>query len=358
MNDTAARVRVSSCGIAYWDSGRLIWDDTVGHRQFALADGTEAVLRWFSDWRPLESVADMPGDPAAVARYVKVARIFLANDILVAEQSDRHRAEEAALTRWRPWGRLATAFHFSTRSLAGDRVKSVDDYLELLNENLEQGPAPRAHHTFDGAETVALPDRTSATWLERDLIELLYLRRSDRKFADEPIPLTSVAALLQISAGIVAIDERTQTVFKTSPSGGGRHPTEVYAYVRSVDGVRPGTYHYNPSAHTLERVGGTRTDEELNRILGDQEWAGTAGMIVFYTSVFGRSMWRYHSARTYRLLHLDVGHLSQTVFLLATSLGLSMTFTSAMRDELVEGLLGVHAGDEVVMGCAVIGSKL
>ncbi|ALG11870.1 SagB/ThcOx family dehydrogenase [Kibdelosporangium phytohabitans] len=360
MSDDAARVRVSSCGISYWRSGKLIWDDTVAHRQFALVDGTEAVLRWFHDWKPLESISDIPGEPAQIARYRRVAGVFLAHDILVAEGSQRHRFEAAADVAWRPWGRLAPAFHFATRILADGEFNTDDDYRVLLEENLKQGPAPRAHHTFAnvGARIVALPDRAEATWQERDLVDVLYQRRSDRKFAETPIPLASAGALLQISAGIVAIDERTQTVFKTSPSGGGRHPTEVYVYARAVEGVEPGTYHYNPTAHTLEHIGGTRTDDDLGAIAGDQQWAGTAGMIVFFTSVLERSMWRYHAPRTYRLLHMDVGHVSQTVYLLATALGLGVTFTSAMRDELVEQLLGVEPNDEVVMGCAVIGTKV
>lgn len=348
---------MSSCGISYWNSGQLVWDDTVRHRRFALTEGTEPVLRWFSEWKPLESISDMAGEPARLARYAKVARIFLDNDILVAEGSERHRFEESTDAAWRPWGRLASAFHFSTRSLADGMFKSDDEYHVLLEGKLEKQPAPCAHHTFADADVVDLPDRSAATWQERDLVEVLYQRRSDRKFAETPIPLTSAAALLQIAVGIVAKDERTQTVFKTSPSGGGRHPTEVYVYARAIEGVEPGTYHYNPGKHTLERIGGTRTDDELGTIVGDQPWVGTAGMLVFFTCVLARSMWRYHAPRTYRLLHMDIGHVSQTVYLLATSLGLGVTFTSAMRDELVEDLLGVRASHEVVMGCAAIGTR-
>nr|WP_042197436.1 SagB/ThcOx family dehydrogenase [Kibdelosporangium sp. MJ126-NF4] len=351
-------MRVSSCGISYWESGKLVWDDTIRHRRFALTEGTEPVLRWFGEWQPLESLSDMTADPAQVARYAKVARIFLANNVLVAEGSERHRLEEAADAAWQPWGRLAKAFHFSTRNLADSRFKTDDDYHALREEKLNNGPAPRAHRTFADAEVVELPGRSAASWHERDLVELLYQRRSTRKFAETPVPLTSAAALLQISAGVVAIDERTQAVYKTSPSGGARHPTEVYVYARAVEGIEPGTYHYNPTAHTLERIGGTRADDELGTIVGDQPWVGTSGMVLFFTSVIKRSMWRYHAPRTYRLLHLDTGHLSQTVYLLATSLGLGVTFTSAMRDELVEELLGARASDEVMMGCAVIGTKI
>jgi hypothetical protein len=58
------------------------------------------------------------------------------------------------------------------------------------------------------------------------------------------------------------------------------------------------------------------------------------------------------------MLHLDAGHLSQTVYLLAAALGLGATFTAAMRDETVEDLLGIDAADELVMGCSVIGTPI
>lgn len=357
MSENAARVRVSSCGVSYWDDGRLIWDDTVAHHQFALVAGTEQVLRWFSEWKPLESISDMPVDGALQQRYAKIARIFVNHHILVEEGSPRHRFEQQTLATWRQWGQLTSAFHLSTRNLAHEVIKSEDDYLALLAENLKQGPAPRAHHAFAGSPAVQLPDRSAASWQHRDLIEVLYRRRSDRKFAGTPVALASAAALLQASAGIVEIDEETQTVFKTSPSGGGRHPTEVYVYARAIAGVEPGIYHYNPTAHTLERTGGPCADDELANMVGEQSWVGDSGMVLFFTSVIERSMWKYHSARTYRLLHIDVGHLSQTVYLLACALGLGMTFTSAVRDEVAEQFLGVDPVRELVMGCAVLGSK-
>lgn len=357
MNHETVLVRVSSCGVSFWDSGKLVWDDTLGHRQFALVDGAEVLLRWFSEWKPLASTNAMTADSALRERYAKIARIFLDHNILVAEGSPRHRFEESAVSAFQPWGRLASAFHFATRNLAREAAMSPEDYDAMLVENLKHGPAPRAHRTFPGAPVVELPDWSAADWRERDLIDLLYRRRSDRKFVDKPIPLASAAALLEVSAGIVEIDERTQTVFKTSPSGGGRHPTEVYVLARAVDGVVPGVYHYNPTAHTLARIGGPCSDDDFSRIVAEQSWTENSGMAVFYTSVLDRSMWKYDTARTYRVLHFDVGHLNQTVYLLVTALGLGMTFTSAVRDELVEQLLGLDPAGELVMGCAVIGNK-
>jgi SagB-type dehydrogenase family enzyme len=71
--------------------------------------------------------------------------------------------------------------------------------------------------------------------------------------------------------------------------------------------------------------------------------------------VLERSTWKYSTPRTYRMLHLDVGHLSQTVYLLAAALGLGLTFTAAIQDEKLEEFLGIDSAHELVMGCSVIG---
>jgi len=100
------------------------------------------------------------------------------------------------------------------------------------------------------------------------------------------------------------------------------------------------------------------SSETLVGLLGDQDWVRSSGCVVFFTSVLARSTWKYSTPRTYRMLHLDVGHLSQTVYLLAAALGLGVTFTAAIQDEKLEDLLGIDATSELVMGCSVIGMPI
>ena len=83
-----------------------------------------------------------------------------------------------------------------------------------------------------------------------------------------------------------------------------------------------------------------------------------ANAIIFYTSVIARNQWKYPIPRTYRILLMDVGHLSQTVYLLATALGLRITFTAALRDEMVEELVGCDPVHEIVVGASILGTDL
>jgi len=54
--------------------------------------------------------------------------------------------------------------------------------------------------------------------------------------------------------------------------------------------------------------------ESLIAAYGDQEWVADASAIVFCTSMRARPAWKYDMGRAPRILLLDVGHLSRTVY--------------------------------------------
>jgi SagB-type dehydrogenase family enzyme len=277
--------------------------------------------------------------------------------ILVVEGSPR-AAREAAITRsWGEWGPIGRAFHYATRTDRGTPFLDATEHGASLRAALPQHPPPPATAERGTGGRLPLPRRDQASWHHRDLIDVLYRRRSSRLFGSEPVPLPAVGALLETTASIVALDEETQTVHKTSPSGGGRHPTELYLLVRNVAELPPGIYHYRSGDHELAYVNEPPSDSALVAACADQAWVLQSGLVVFFTSVLARTTWKYQRPRSYRVLNLDVGHLGQTLALTATALGLHSTFTAALRDELVEQQLGCDPATELVLGCAVIGSR-
>jgi SagB-type dehydrogenase family enzyme len=144
---------------------------------------------------------------------------------------------------------------------------------------------------------------------------------------------------------------------RTSPSGGGRHPTDIYPYIKNVSGVPEGFYRYSIDDHKLYPIASACTDEELQQICGGQPWVSDAAVLLFYVSRFERTRWKYPNARAYRILMMDVGHLSQTVYLVAGALNLQLTYTAALRDELLENHLSLDLGEDLVLSCSVIGSS-
>jgi SagB-type dehydrogenase family enzyme len=350
------RLRVSHCGVWSWHAGRLIWDDYLDHRQFELPHGAERVLAWFAHWREAESVRGLDATPGDTDRYVSLSEALLAANLLVREGSPRQAREDAVLRSWSAWGPLARAFHYGTRTRMSDRFLDPDQQSAAFDAKHAVTPPPPAVSGAPEAALIALPAATDGIFRHRDLLDVLRRRRSRRTFGTDPLPLAVLGALLQVGAGVVRIDERTATVFKASPSGGGRHPTELYVHVRQVSGLRPGVYRYDALRHALERIGEPPPTAELVAATGDQQWVADASVVLCYTCAFARNAWKYESPRSYRVLLLDVGHLSQTLWLTATALGLHSTFTAALRDELVERHLHIDPATELVIGCTAIGT--
>src|SRR5690606_20729337 len=125
-------------------------------------------------------------------------------------------------------------------------------------------------------------------------------------------------------------------VKKTSPAGGGMHAVEAYALVQRVEGLTPGLYHYLPMQHALEPLQAMTGDEAAgwaHRFVAGQAWFRDAPVLVVMVARFDRLFWKYRRhAKAWRVVHLDVGHLSQTMYLSATELGLGAFVTAAIND--------------------------
>jgi SagB-type dehydrogenase family enzyme len=328
---------VSRLVVFWWRDGQLVCDDPLRHRQLALTPDAERLLRRYARWAE-------PDGP--------LAEQLLAAHVLIAEGSPEHDLEER-LAAWRALGPAATYYHLASRTQARDTFRTAAEDAAVLRA---KGHQPHPFKEY-GAPPIPLPDGALPA---TDFGAVLAARRSTRWFDPQrPVPLDALGALLRWTAGRrheVDVPGVGTAVLKTAPSGGARHPIEVYPVIRDVDGVPPGIYHYSVRAHALEPLpGGPVPAQTLREWCGGQPHAGEAACLLLYAAVLDRSVWKYPSSRVYRALLLDAGHLSQTVYLVATALGLGAFFTAATRDEPVEEALGLSWTEEVFLGVTGIG---
>jgi SagB-type dehydrogenase family enzyme len=143
--------------------------------------------------------------------------------------------------------------------------------------------------------------------------------------------------------------------YKTSPSGGARHPGEVYLMALRVDGLASGMYHYQANSNRLERLPTKVSPRKASSYCADQPYFAGAAALFIMTAVFARTMWKYRRARAYRVVLLETGHLCQTFCLTATRLGLAPFSTAALKDSLIEEDLGVDGITESVLYVAGVG---
>jgi SagB-type dehydrogenase family enzyme len=143
---------------------------------------------------------------------------------------------------------------------------------------------------------------------------------------------------------------------KTSPSGGARHPGEVYLLAMRVRGLSQGLYHYDCLNHRLERLKAVPAINKAVEYAAGQKFLRDASALFLMTAVFPRVMWKYRFPRAYRVVLLDAGHLCQTFCLVATWLGMAPFCTAALNDSLIEQDLDLDGIRESILYVAGVGT--
>ena len=185
-----------------------------------------------------------------------------------------------------------------------------------------------------GGEIIELPERDVSP-----LGAMLENRYSLRSYGGGPLTLEELSFLLWAAQGVKAVNQ--YRTLRTAPSGGARHPLELYAFVNNVAGLAPGAYHYLALEDKLERLGCRANQaDQLTFALAGQEFAGHAPVCLVWTAVPYRSEWRYDS-HGHKDILLDAGHSCQNVYLACEELGLGCCALAAYDQEAMDELLGL-----------------
>ena len=187
-----------------------------------------------------------------------------------------------------------------------------------------------------GGEVVALPEQDVTPFGS-----LLENRCSRRSYDGSPLTMEELSFLLWAAQGVKQAGEHR--TLRTAPSGGARHPLELYAFVNHVEGLKPGLYHYLALEHRLERLGCRANQaDQLTYALAGQTFAGTAPACLVWTAVPYRSEWRYDE-HGHKDILLDTGHSCQNVYLACEELKLGCCALAAYDQEALDELLGLSS---------------
>jgi SagB-type dehydrogenase family enzyme len=186
----------------------------------------------------------------------------------------------------------------------------------------------------------------------------LFSRRTCRKFKDKSISKKKFSTFLNSVSGMTRFYNESildKRIIKTSPSGGARHPIEVYPIIRGVQGIAQGIYHYEVETDSLVPIGDYPGDKVINKLFSGQYWVENASVTFIFTASLPRSMWKYDHSRAYRVVLLDAGHLGQTFHLVGTALELGVFTTAAIQDSKIEKYLKIDGISEIVVYAGAIG---
>lgn len=335
------------------------WFALAAHRdeEFVLEPAEIAALGNVSpdDWQDAASVAATHG--AVVVDALLERGLFVSDaprHAAMREQDERVRA-----AHWRP---LSAVLHRHTRwqgidTLEAERRFATESDLKFLDRL--GPPEPLLRERVLPAQRIPLA-RAGDSALE----SLVHARVTCRNFdPGRLVTAEDFATILYRAFGARAVSNQPgiDVMKRACPSGGGLHPTEAYLLVQHVQGIEPGLYHYHPVDHALEPL--RMLDADAARSLALHLAAGQrhfmdAHVQLVYASRLPRTFWKYRNhMKAYRAITLDVGHLSQMLYLAAAECGLAAFITAAVNEIDIEREFGLDPMQEGVVAMGGFGHR-
>lgn len=177
-------------------------------------------------------------------------------------------------------------------------------------------------------DTIALPAPRQESTVSVEAA--LAARRSVRAFAAEPLTLEETAQLLWAGQGITD----PARGFRTNPSAGATFPMSLYLV--NADGV----FRYEPAGHQIVPVRQGDQRPALQQAALNQTSIVQAPATIVVVADYARTTPRYGD-RGIRFVHIEAGHIAQSIQLQALALGLASVPVGAFSDDDVGTVLGL-----------------
>jgi SagB-type dehydrogenase family enzyme len=249
---------------------------------------------------------------------------------------------------------------FHARSTEGRQANPLGGLYPHIGQI---APLPAVRPAWTG-KTVKLE---ASDEIASPLEELLHGRHSARDFDDQkPITLAELSLFLN---GVARVRARWSSPLEFTddgpdieytarpyPGAGSAYELELYLAITRCDGLAPGFYHYDADAHALTAI--DVHPQQFAAIMQGAEFAMDAPsppqVLITIAARFGRISWKY-SAIAYALILKDVGVLTQTLYMMATDLGLGGCAIGTANIDLFAKMTGLDFHVEGPVGQFALG---
>jgi SagB-type dehydrogenase family enzyme len=249
---------------------------------------------------------------------------------------------------------------FHARSTEGRHANPTGGLYSYADD---MAPLPAVRPRWPGEKTdLGTPADTLSPFAK-----LLRARHSVRDFDDRhPITLAELARFLDGAARVLStwslraeFGDDAPMVAHTArpyPSAGASYGLELYVAVDTCEGLARGFYHYDAGSHALVAIDARAG--ELEALLTGAAFAmgaDTAPQVLLTIAArFGRVSWKY-SAIAYALILKDTGVLMQTLYLMATEMGLGGCAIGSHNIDLFAKMTGLAFHVEGPVGQFALG---
>ncbi len=297
-----------------------------------------------------ELAAEVPGIPgeAATAFLLMLAEA----GALCEVGPDGKAVEPEALATWEFHDLL---FHGRTRLGRHERGYGATRRFQGQLPEPERKP-PHAGEAL----SLEVPDLAAVAQRDPSFTSVLERRRSVREHGARPLSRAELAELLYRAVGPrqAVFPGRGEGAARPYPAGGALYEIEVYVVAHQCEGLEAGLYHYRPDNHALSCVVGrtSEVDNLLKMAASGAALQTPPQVLLVMTARFARMAWRYE-AIAYSLMLKHVGGIFQTLYLVATAMGLAPCALGGGSAELFARASGLDPLVEGSVGEFLVGTR-
>lgn len=142
---------------------------------------------------------------------------------------------------------------------------------------------------------------------------------------------------------------------RAASATGALYPIELYVVCKSLSGLEPGVYHFNPLDFALVKLRDGDYRKELALACGEEEVTWPVAVVL--TSLAWKNAWKYE-ARSYRHWFWDSGVIAANLLATSASEGLTTELALGFVDSEVERLLRLEKEREAPVAVAHVGVGL
>lgn len=236
------------------------------------------------------------------------------------------------------------------KATSAQRVDVLRLVHKLINEAVitpdkSAARTPLPFKVYPGATVIPLPRHLRR--LSIPLEAVLRSRRSRYHYSPGGLDLMVLGSLLTSSYSV----NRTAVAYgwndfplNVCPSAGGLQPVNLYVLANRMTEVPGGLYYFHPYELTLQLIRAGDLSDEVGKSLLQPEFR-TAPVLLVLTCSMDRVLWKY-PLRHYRTVHIDTGIVAQSLYLVATALGLNACAIAGFRDHELNNLLDIDGHRE------------
>ena len=344
--------------------GEMVLESPLAHARVTLHDWRAAAFVQFLAHSC--SHADVLSEvPAITAEAANQLQSLLVGAGLAEELNETGTATEDSHPVLQVWEFHDLLFH--TRSRSGRHDNPVGATYRFVGK-LDPPPALKP---IKSTETIDLyrPDISRLQREDPPFSQVQEQRQSIRVYGDPPINAQQLGEFLFRVARVKDYSEynidtasgqlQMDIARRPYPGGGALYELEMYIAVNNCVDLAPGLYHYQPLTHRLGKIA-DRTDE-VDMLLRGAGFATTIPaddlqVALIIAARFQRMAWKY-SSMAYAAILKHVGVMYQTMYLVATAMGLAPCGIGCGDSDLFSRAAGTDYLAETSVGEFLLGSR-